>query len=413
MCGARLRAGFGRKGLDGPAPAPDRRGPWGPAAFAAASDAATFAPAGPAAEAPIHLTRTDFLAAARANQRRTFVLLVFMVGLLYAVGYALGWAAEALVIDAEVAPGARGAIQRAERLAAAMAARMPSFFVPDPRLLAADDFAWVLFVSRYGMIAGLAASMVAVVWMLVVLWFGDRMVLGFSNAHLVTTAQEPVLHNVIEEMALAAGMPKPRVAVIESEVPNAFAFGMTPEKAVVGVTRGLLDGLDREELKGVVGHEMGHVANLDILYATVVGVIAGAIVFISDGVMRAVRHLRPGGGRGRGAGAAALLLFVLVVVFVVVAPFFARLVQMAVSRQREFLADATSVRLTRNPHGLIRALRKLADAAQPFDGANRATQHMFIVNPFRDFDETVSALMATHPPIECRIQRLTHLGDGG
>ena len=163
----------------------------------------------------------------------------------------------------------------------------------------------------------------------------------------------------------------------------------------------------------MIGHEMGHIVNWDIRYATAVGVIVGLIALVSDGALRSLyfsgRSRSSGSGRG-GSGAAFLVLALMA--FAALAPVFALLVQMAVSRQREFLADATSVRLTRHPQGLIAALEKLATHAKPFAGANRATQHMFIVNPFRNFREKSSRLMATHPPLELRMNRLRNLGDG-
>ncbi|MDH3563644.1 MAG: M48 family metallopeptidase, partial [Gammaproteobacteria bacterium] len=207
-----------------------------------------------------------------------------------------------------------------------------------------------------------------------------------------------------------AGIRKPRVYLIETDALNAFATGMHPARSSIGVTRGLLDTLNREELQGVVGHEMGHIVNWDIRYATAVGVIVGLIALVSDGALRSLRY----SGRSRssnsrsGGGAVVIVLFLLI--FAALAPIFSRLVQMAVSRQREFMADATSVRLTRHPEGLISALEKLALNAKPFKGANQATQHMFIVNPFRNFSEKASRLFATHPPLERRMARLRNLG---
>jgi heat shock protein HtpX len=244
---------------------------------------------------------------------------------------------------------------------------------------------------------------------------GDRVIVGLTGAHEVSAEEEPVLHNVVEEMAIASGLPKPQVVVIETDAMNAFATGMKPERAVLGVTRGLLRGLTRDELQGVVGHEMSHIANWDTRYMTAVAILVGLIALVADAVRRTLFYSSLGGRRrrgDRGGGGAAGILVIVLIVFAIVAPIAAMLVRFAVSRQREYLADATSVRFTRNPTGLIRALRKLEAAAEPFQGANRATQHMFIVNPFRNFGEGASALMATHPPIEKRIERLRNLGAG-
>jgi heat shock protein HtpX len=174
-----------------------------------------------------------------------------------------------------------------------------------------------------------------------------------------------------------------------------------------------LNTLNREELQGVIGHEMGHIVNWDIRYATAVGVIVGLIALVSDGALRSLYFSGRSSNSGNSgkAGGGAVFVMLALVAFAALAPVFAFLVQMAVSRQREFLADATSVRLTRHPQGLIAALEKLAATAEPFKGANRATQHMFIVNPFRNFKEKASWLSATHPPLALRINRLRNLGN--
>jgi len=185
---------------------------------------------------------------------------------------------------------------------------------------------------------------------------------------------------------------------------------MSPARSAIGVTRGLLNTLNREELQGVVGHEMGHIVNWDIRYATAVGVIVGLIALVSDGALRSLYFSGRSRNSGKAGGGAVFVMLALVA-FAALAPVFAFLVQMAVSRQREFLADATSVRLTRHPQGLISALEKLAQTAEPFKGANRATQHMFIINPFRNFKEKASWLSATHPPLALRINRLRNLGN--
>ncbi len=258
-----------------------------------------------------------------------------------------------------------------------------------------------------GALAMLLVSGVGSAW---ALRAGDRLVLGITGAREVGRDEEPVLHNVVEELAIAAGLPKPRVYVIETPSLNAFATGMSPRRAAICVTRGLLRRLNREELQGVIGHEMGHIVNWDIRYATAVAVLVGLIALVADGVLRALRHGAWRGRRHRLPTAGAVGALLVLTLFALLAPLSAKLVQMAISREREYLADATSVRLTRNPQGLISALQKIAASATPFPGANRATQHMFIVNPFRNFPESVGPLFATHPPIELRIRRLQHLG---
>ena len=220
-----------------------------------------------------------------------------------------------------------------------------------------------------------------------------------------------MLHNVVEEMALAAGLPKPRVAIVETDALNAFATGTKPEHAAIAVTRGLMNRLDRDELQGVVAHEMGHVANNDILYMTAVGVLVGLIVVVSDLALRSTRVMgRSSQSDRKGGGGIAIVAVVVLVAVGLLSPIAATLVQMAVSRQREYLADATAVKLTRNPAGLIGALRKLDQAPVRWDNASKAVQHLFIVNPFKKFGESASALMSTHPSVEQRVARLQDLG---
>jgi heat shock protein HtpX len=214
-------------------------------------------------------------------------------------------------------------------------------------------------------------------------------------------------------MSIAAGLPKPRILVIETEVPNAFATGMRPSRAAIGVTRGLLQTLSRSELQGVIGHEMGHIANLDTRYMTAVGVTVGLIAMISEIALRSLRWGAMGRSRSSSSekkGGGQMILIIILVVFAILAPIAAKLVQFAVSRQREYLADATSVQFTRNPEGLVGALQKLTEAAKPFPGVSGATQHLFIVNPIRQFTSRTWALFATHPALEDRIKRLRNLG---
>ncbi len=312
---------------------------------------------------------TDFVAAQAENKRNTFLLLAILTALAALVGYLIGWLAEA--------EGGGG---------------MPSF-------------------SRVGVgIAGAMAA-VSVGWSLLSLAVGDRMVLSMAGAKQIEKQDAPQLFNVVEEMSIAAGVPMPKVMVLETDALNAFATGNRVGNGTIAVTRGLLDKLNRDELQGVVAHEMAHLANLDTRYMVVVGVTVGLIALVCD---MALRSLRWGSGRSnsssdRKGGGAAILVVVLLVV-AVLAPLAAKAVQMAVSRQREYLADATSVRFTRNPNGLISALGKLAEAAAPFPGVSRATQHLFIVNPIQQFTARTPALLATHPDIADRIARLRNLG---
>jgi heat shock protein HtpX len=320
------------------------------------------------------LRRTDYLAAARANRRATLRLVGALLLILGVLGYLLGWSLQ-----------------------------LAMYGLP-------EDTGSVWFLSRWGVWCSLVLFGIGALWSWIAFRSGDRIVLRLTGANEVTIGEEPMLHNVVEEMAIAAGIVKPRVYVIENAALNAFATGMSPARSAIGVTRGLLDTLNREELQGVIGHEMGHIVNWDIRYATAVGVIVGLIALVSDAALRAL-YFSDRSRNSAKAGPGAVFVMLALVAFAALAPVFALLVQMAVSRQREFLADATSVRLTRHPEGLISALEKLAASAQPFRGANRATQHMFIINPFRNFRERTSRLYATHPPLELRINRLRNLGN--
>jgi heat shock protein HtpX len=241
---------------------------------------------------------------------------------------------------------------------------------------------------------------------------GDRIVLAASRAQPATETSHPVLMNVVREMSIAANVPMPAVYVIPDSALNAFATGRSPEHASVAVTQGLLDRLDREELQGVMAHEMGHVRNLDIRFMLLVGVIVGGVALMADMFLRYTfwfgRGHRGGSSRG-GGGPIQIAMMVIAVLLAILAPIAARLVQLSVSRQREFLADATSVELTRNPTALENALWKLGTDREVLEVANRSTQHLYIVNPIRKFEDRSSSLWATHPPLADRIDRLREL----
>jgi len=245
---------------------------------------------------------------------------------------------------------------------------------------------------------------------------GDALVMATSGAREIERVRPPEqyqqLLNVVEEMRLAGGLPPPRVWVIDDTAPNAFATGRDPEHASVAVTTGLLQKLDREQLQGVIGHEMSHIGNLDIRFTLLVGVLVGSIALLADWFLRFTYW---GGGRrssgdsDRGGGGAMAIIFVLALVLAVVAPLIGRMVQAAVSRSRESLADSTAVDLTRNPIGLARALRAISDDQEVLEVANRATQHLYIVNPIKSFEERAKSLWDTHPPIGERIRALENI----
>jgi heat shock protein HtpX len=270
-------------------------------------------------------------------------------------------------------------------------------------------FAWS--GETAGGIGGLGILGLVAIAMAIGSYFGgDRLVLGVSGAREVTEADLPQLVHVVGEIALAAGLPMPRVYLVDDSAPNAFATGRDPRHASVAVTTGLLDKLDREELQGVIAHELSHVRNYDIRYALLVGVLVGTIALVADFFLRAT-FWGAGGRRSssrEGGGLQALALAV-ALVLAILAPLVGRLVQLAVSRQREYLADASSIELTRNPHGLEQALVKIGADREVLEVANRATQHLYFTNPIKKWEGRSRGLFSTHPPIIDRVNRLRAL----
>ena len=253
---------------------------------------------------------------------------------------------------------------------------------------------------------------IGVVASVIAYYAGDSLVLTVSGAKEVTERDQPQLLNVIQEIALAANVPMPRVYLIDDTAPNAFATGRDPAHASVAITIGLLQKLDREELQGVMAHELSHVRNYDIRFSLMVGVMVGSIALLADFFLR---YSFWGGGRrssrdsDSGMGGLGVVIFILAMVLAILAPIMARLVQMAVSRQREYLADVSGVELTRNPYGLERALAKIALDTEPLEVANRATQHLYFENPVKPATGTSRSLFSTHPPVLDRINRLRQL----
>jgi len=232
---------------------------------------------------------------------------------------------------------------------------------------------------------------------------GDKIVLGMSQAHEVSEQQEPQLHHVVEELVIGAGIPKPKVYVIEDSAPNAFATGRDPKHSSVAVTRGLLTKLDRTELQGVIAHELSHVRNFDIRLMLIVAVLLGMAALLSDWIFRSM--FWGGRGRDRDRGGNPILLIV-ALVLAVLTPIIAQLIQLAVSRQREYMADASGALLTRYPAGLANALRKIAADKDALEVANKATAPLYIANPLHDEPRFLDGLFDTHPPIQERIKRL-------
>src|SRR5437773_3091075 len=239
---------------------------------------------------------------------------------------------------------------------------------------------------------------------------GDKIVLGMSQAHEVSEQQEPELHHVVEELAIGAGIPKPKIYVIEDSAPNAFATGRDPKHSSVAVTRGLLTKLDRTELQGVLAHELSHVRNFDIRLMLIVAVLLGMAALLSDWIFRSMFWGGRGRDRDRGGGGAGAILIVVALVLAILTPIIAQLIQLAVSRQREYMADASGALLTRYPAGLANALRKIAADSEPLEVANKATAPLYIANPLHDAPTFLDGLFNTHPPIAERIKRLEAMG---
>ena len=240
-------------------------------------------------------------------------------------------------------------------------------------------------------------------------YYSDKIVLRLNNARPATKEEDLKLVNILDSLVISSGLPeKPQLYVIEDAQPNAFATGRNPKHAVICVTTGLLDKLDYYELEGVIAHEMSHIKNYDILLSAVVSVMVGFVVILSDWFTRISFY---GGRRGRDRdnennGNAIIMLIGLI--FLILAPIFGQLMQLAISRKREFLADATAVEFTRNPDGLISALEKISADPNELKVANKATENMYIANPFRNKKKS-SDLWSTHPSTEARIEALRNL----
>lgn len=298
----------------------------------------------------------------RLNRRKAVILVVAMAGLMLAVGYA---------VAELVAPGA-------------------------------------------GTAGLFAAFGIWLVMALVSYFKGDRILLAASGARRIQKEDHPILWNVVEEMCIASGLATmPEIYIIDQDAPNAFATGRDPEHSAVAVTSGLLESLTRDELQGVIGHELGHIDNRDILYLTVAGIMMGTIILLADS---GIRILFWGGGRrrtssDRGGGGQAIVM-VVALVLIILSPIMAQLLYFALSRKREYLADASSAIYTRYPAGLANALEKIAADPTKLPTANRATAPMYIVNPLEVSSAGKADLTSTHPPTSKRVAILRSLAGG-
>ncbi len=241
-------------------------------------------------------------------------------------------------------------------------------------------------------------------------YYSDKIVLGISGARRATPQEDKLFTQVADNLCIGAGIPRPKLFVIEDSAPNAFATGRDPEHAVICATTGLLSKLNRTELEGVIAHELTHVKNYDIRLMSIVSVMVGLVALLGDWFMRSMWW---GGGRRRDdreGGDIGAIFMVLGIIFAILSPIIGTLIQLAISRRREFMADAGSVEVTRQPQGLISALKKISADTEPLEAANKATAHMYIVNPFKGrvnkAVSTFAGLFNTHPPIKDRIAAL-------
>jgi len=259
------------------------------------------------------------------------------------------------------------------------------------------------------------ALVVSTIMAIVGYYTGASMVLSMSGARPIAKEDDPQLYNIVEELAIASGLPMPKLYMIDTPAMNAFATGRDPQHAAVAVTAGLRQKMDRDELQGVLAHELSHVKDFDIRFMTLLTILAGVVVLLADIGMRSLFY---GGGRrrGRDSGGSAIMIVVIILALVlaVLAPIFAQLIQLAASRQREYLADAEAARLTRYPEGLARALEELGRDTEPLPTANRATSPLFIVPPMmangRRPGGSGASMWSSHPPLEERIRRLRTIG---
>jgi len=274
-----------------------------------------------------------------------------------------------------------------------------------------------LFIIGLGWLISYFLQTSIILWIAVILsilmsffsyWYSDKIVLAMAKAKLIEKKDNPELYRLVENLSITAGLPLPKIYIIKEAQPNAFATGRDPKHAVVAVTRGLLERLERAELEGVIAHELAHIGNKDMLLSTIIVVLVGVVVLMTDFFFR-ISFWGGFGGRGRRGGGGIMILIALALA--ILAPLFATLIKLAISRKREFLADASGALLTRYPEGLARALEKISQDPRPLKVANDATAHLYFANPFRGKEKTswLHRLFTTHPPVEDRIKALRGL----
>ncbi len=246
---------------------------------------------------------------------------------------------------------------------------------------------------------------ISIVMVIVSYYYSDSIVLKISGARPVDRKTETHLYHLVDGLAIAAGLPKPKCYVIDSKALNAFATGRDPDHGVICVTTGLLKTLNREELEGVIAHEMSHIKNYDIRFMSIVAVLVGITTIISHIMLRSF-FWSSGSSRGNKGGSVQIAMLGLGIILAILTPIIATIIKMAISRQREFLADSTGALLTRYPEGLASALEKISKDTTPLKTANKATAHLYISNPLKNQKSFLNNMFSTHPPIEERVKRL-------
>lgn len=280
---------------------------------------------------------------------------------------------------------------------------------------------WILFTAFFIFIIGVGwifsqiygnsfilifAVLFSVLISFISYWYSDKIVLATTGAKPVSRESHRELYNIVENLAITAGLPVPRIYIVEEEMPNAFATGRSPSRAVIAVTSGLIERLDRSEIEGVIAHELSHIGNRDMLISTFAVVLVGFIALLSDMFLRSFfwGAMFSGGGKDRGRGGA--LFIIIGIALAILAPIAATLIQLAISRKREYLADASGALLTRYPEGLASALEKISAYSKPMRAASNATAHLWLSDPHGKKHSFFAKLFVTHPPIENRIKIL-------
>lgn len=235
----------------------------------------------------------------------------------------------------------------------------------------------------------------------------DKMVLALNGARPATQQQDLLIDSILENLCIASGLPKPKLYVIQDNALNAFATGRNPQNAVICLTTGIIEKLNKYELEGVIAHELSHIKNYDILLSTVVSVFVGLVVILSDFLSRWT-FFRGSKNRDNNNNGGDAIIALIAIIFIIISPIFATLMQLAISRKREYLADSSAVEITRNPDGLINALIKISSDPVPLKNANKSTAHLFISNPFKE-KRSRDNIMSTHPSIENRINALRNI----